>query len=63
MSFELQFKLNPTKNQEILELARNGLDYHLSPERGGTSTQVVPEPSSTLLVGLLSCLCLLIRRR
>ena len=63
MSFELMFKVDAEDNAKIIELARNGLDYHLSPERGGTSTQVVPEPSSTLLVGLLSCLCLLIRRR
>jgi len=62
MSFELQFEVDAVKNQQIIELARNGLDYHLSPERGGFATQV-PEPSSTLLVGLLSGLCLLRRKR
>lgn len=62
MSFELQFTLNATENQKIIDLARNGLDYHLSPERGLIPTQV-PEPSSTLLVGLLSSICLFRRKR
>ena len=59
MSFELQFEVNAADNAKILELARNGLDYHLSPERG----LAIPEPSTSLLVGLLSSVFLLRRKR
>jgi hypothetical protein len=58
MSFEMQFALDPAKNALLLQYARNGLNFHLSPERG-----LVPEPSSTLLAGLLSSLFLFRRKR
>lgn len=62
MSVEMQFALDPAKNQLILDAARNGLDFHLSPDRG-LIPDLVPEPSSTLLFGLLATLGLLRRKR
>jgi hypothetical protein len=62
MSVELQFALDPVKNQLILDAARNGLNFHLSPDRG-LIPDLVPEPSTTMLFGLLSAIGLLRRRR
>ncbi len=62
MSIELQFALDPTKNAAIVAAARNGLDIHLSPDRG-LIPPLVPEPSTTLLFGLLSVIGLLRRKR
>jgi len=64
MAFEYQFALDTAKNNEFLDVLRDGgvIEYHLSPERGLVPTQV-PEPSSTLLLGLSSIACLLRRKR
>ncbi len=58
MSFEFQFAVDPTNNALIVDYARNGLEMHLSPERG-----LVPEPSSSVLIGLSSMLFLFRRKR
>jgi hypothetical protein len=58
MSFEMQFALDPAKNQQLITLARNGLNFHLSPERG-----LIPEPSSAMLAALAAMLALGRRRR
>ena len=58
MSFEFQFAVDPTNNAQIVAYARNGLEMHLSPERG-----LVPEPSSSVLIGLSSMLFLFRRKR
>ena len=65
MAFEYQFTLNSTTNNELLDVLRDGgtIEYHLSPERGLIPTQVVPEPSSTLLIGLSSLAFILRRKR
>ncbi len=34
LSVELQFDLNASQNNAILDLVRNGIEFHLSPERG-----------------------------
>ncbi len=62
MSVEMQFAVDPVKNQLILDAARNGLDFHLSPDRG-LIPDLIPEPGTTLLFGLLSTLGLFRRRR
>jgi len=62
MSVELQFALDPVKNQAIIDAARNGLNFHLSPDRG-LIPDLVPEPSTTMLFGLLSTIGLLRRKR
>jgi len=62
MSFEFQFAIDENGNSQgeaLVALARNGLEFHLSPERGLT----VPEPSSSLLIGLSSLAFLLRRKR
>ena len=51
MAFEFQFEIDPAKNQAIIDAARNGLDMHLSPERGLPVT-TVPEPSSAALIAV-----------
>ena len=61
MSVEMQFALDPTKNNQLIQAARNGINVHLSPDRGLTS--IVPEPSTTLLLGFLSVAGLVRRRR
>jgi len=48
MSYEFKFTLNATENEAILELIRNGIELHLSPERG----LPVPTPGSLALLGL-----------
>lgn len=62
MSVEMQFALDPVKNAAVIAAARNGLDFHLSPDRG-LIPDLVPEPSTTLLFGLLSVMGLLRRKR
>lgn len=62
MSVEMQFALNPTQNAAVVAAARNGLDFHLSPDRG-LIPPMVPEPSTTLLFGLLTTIGLLRRKR
>ncbi len=57
MSFEFQFALNTPMNDELLVYARNGLEFHLSPDRG-----LVPEPTTLSLLGL-GALALFRRRR
>jgi len=63
MSFEFQFAVDQANNDLILAYARNGLEFHMSPERGfddeGPGT--VPEPSTGMLgaIGLM----LILRRR
>ena len=66
MGFEYQFELNDSENNALLDILRvqgGVIEYHLSPERGGTPTQVsvVPEPSVTLL--LAGAMSMLLRRR
>lgn len=58
MSVEMQFALNPSANAQLVQLARNGINVHLSPDRG-----LIPEPSTTLLFGLFSVAGLLRRKR
>lgn len=62
MSVEMKFALDPVKNAQAVAAARNGLDYHLSPDRGLIPV-LVPEPSTTLLFGLLGTIGLLRRKR
>jgi len=62
MSVEMKFALDPVKNAQVVAAARNGLDFHLSPDRG-LIPQLVPEPSTTLLFGLLSTIGLFRRKR
>lgn len=61
MSFEMKFELNQDGSADAMALVNfardNGLELHLSPERG-----LVPEPSSSLLL-VLSSAFLLIRRK
>ena len=45
MSFEFMFDIDSTANAAILALAGNGLEFHLSPERG----MPVPVPGAVLL--------------
>lgn len=47
MSFEFQFELDKAKNDAFLTLFDNGIEFHLSPERGLTPT---PEPATLLLL-------------
>lgn len=62
MSVEMQFALDPVKNAAVVAAARNGLDFHLSPDRG-LIPALVPEPSSTLLFGLVAVIGLFRRKR
>lgn len=62
MSVEMKFAYDPVKNAQVVAAARNGLDYHLSPDRGLIPTQV-PEPGSALLLGMVASLGFLRRRR
>ena len=62
MSIEMQFAVNADNNKKVIELARNGLDVHLSPSRG-LMPDTVPEPGSALLVGLSGALLAIRRRR
>lgn len=57
MSFEFMFEIDSTANAAILAIVRNGIEFHLSPERG-----LVPTPASAALLGL-GGLTLLRRRR
>ena len=58
MSFEFMFALDSGLNEEILSYVRNGIEFHLSPERG----LPVPAPASLAFLGLGS-LTLTKRRR
>jgi hypothetical protein len=58
MSYEFQFALDPTANNALLDLVRNGVEMHLSPERG----LPVPAPASAAVLGL-GGLSMLRRRR
>ena len=49
MSFEFQFEIS-SQNAAILGFVRNGIEFHLSPERG-LSPNVIPEPGSFLVFG------------
>lgn len=57
MSFEFQFTLDTLTNDELLGYARNGLEFHLSPERG-----LVPEPATVLLLAFGGIMALKRRR-
>jgi len=56
MSFEFQFAVNTQMNDQLLGYPHNGLEFHLSRERG-----LVPEPTSAALLGLGGFI--LLRRR
>lgn len=64
MVFELQFDLDVEKNAAILALARNGLEFHLSPERyeEPEGPSVVLEPSTAIL-GLIESVLMFRRKR
>lgn len=47
MSFEFAFELDGATNEELLGFIRNGIEFHLSPERG-----LIPAPSSVAMLGL-----------
>jgi hypothetical protein len=47
MSFEFQFELDSAQNNALLALFDNGIEFHLSPERG---LNPVPVPSTMLLL-------------
>ncbi len=49
MSFEFQFALNETENNDFVALFANGIEFHLSPERG--LSPVVPIPGAIWLLG------------
>ncbi len=46
MSFEFQFELDAVINGELLDYIGNGIEFHLSPERG-----LVPAPGTLALFG------------
>jgi hypothetical protein len=50
MSFELMFELDAIQNAALLDIVRNGVEFHLSPERGLTT--VVPLPTTAAMAGL-----------
>ncbi len=58
MSYEFQFELDATTNNALLDIVRNGIEFHLSPERG----LPVPAPASAAIFGM-SGLALMRRRR
>ena len=47
MSFEFQFVLDSAKNEALITLFDNGIEFHLSPERGSP----VPIPGAVYLLG------------
>jgi len=54
MSFEFQFALDGVMNEQILEYARNGIEFHMSPDRG-LEINVVPLPSAAIAgLGMLA---------
>ncbi len=63
MSFELMFNVSSQNQQLVDYIVNNGLDFHLSPERGLLTNDNVPEPTSLLLFGGLCGLGGLGRRR
>jgi len=62
MSVEMQFRLDPVQNEAVVAAARNGINFHLSPDRG-LIPELVPEPTTSLLFGVLATLSLLRRKR
>ncbi len=48
MSFEFQFDLDAVTNSQLLDFISNGIEFHLSPERG----LAIPGPASLALLGL-----------
>ena len=49
-SFEFEFNLSTSDFSALLSgIATNGIEFHLSPERGGTTS--VPEPTTLALLG------------
>ena len=62
MSFEFQFDLDAVENQAFLDLFSNGLQFHLSPERGLAQ---VPEPNALgmMLVGMITFTSRRVRKR
>ena len=67
MSYEMRFSADSA--DAVIAALNNGIDFHLSPDRSqdglmpDPQVQVVPEPSSALLVGSAGMLLLLRRRR
>lgn len=47
MSFEFQFEVDKVMNSELLGFISNGIEFHLSPERG-----LIPAPGALALLGL-----------
>jgi hypothetical protein len=63
MAFEYKFDLDAAQGLELVNSVEI-IEYHLSPERGLDPTQVlVPEPSSSLFIGLVGVISLLRRKR
>lgn len=67
MSYEMMFELDPVANQLVIDSLANGIDFHLSPDRGGAGLLppaiVIPEPSVMGLIGSAGIILLLRRRR
>ena len=57
MSFEFEFNLTTSNFMALLDgIATNGIEFHLSPERGGGAPPVVPPPVSVPEPGTLALL-------
>lgn len=51
MSFEFEFNLDSDEFQNLIDdIALNGIEFHLSPERGGPASTSVPEPTMLALM-------------
>ena len=63
MSFEFQFEVSSQNQQLVDYIVNNGLDFHLSPERGLLTGNNVPEPTAMMIWGVLGMAGLGLRRR